>query len=161
MKKISVFILLLISIQSFSQEKNYFFDIKDSEDNYSENAVISRFLHAVGFRYYWATEGLNENDLKYKPSDTGISTRATLEHIYTLSIIINSGMKDIKVERLESYPELSFKDLRENTWSNIFEYIIRIIPGVYKHRYENKEVTFTINSKGFRGKEFSLKKKSI
>ena len=115
MKKISVFILLLISIQSFSQEKNYFFDIKDSEDNYSENAVISRFLHAVGFRYYWATEGLNENDFKYKPSDTGISTRATLEHIYTLSIIINSGMKDIKVERLESYPELSFKDLRENT----------------------------------------------
>ncbi|MAD59519.1 MAG: hypothetical protein CMB81_04210 [Flammeovirgaceae bacterium] len=115
MKKISVLTLLLISIQSFSQEKNYFFEIEDFQDNYSENAVVSRFLHSVGFRYYWATEGLNENDLKYKPSDTGISTRATLEHIYTLAIIINSGIKDIKVERSESYPELSYKELRENT----------------------------------------------
>ena len=51
----------------------------------------------------------------YKPSDTGISTRETLEHIYVLAIIINSGIKDIEVKRSESYPELSFEELRENT----------------------------------------------
>ena len=99
----------------YSQENNYFYEIKEFDENYSENAIISRFLHAVGFRYYWSTEGLRENDLIYKPSDTGISTRATLEHIYVLAIIINSGIKDIEVKRSESYPELSFKELRENT----------------------------------------------
>ena len=82
----------------YSQENNYFYEIKEFDENYSENAIISRFLHAVGFRYYWSTEGLRENDLIYKPSDTGISTRATLEHIYVLAIIINSGIKDIEVK---------------------------------------------------------------
>ena len=76
----------MISMQIYSQENNYFYEIKEFDENYSENAIISRFLHAVGFRYYWSTEGLRENDLIYKPSDTGISTRATLEHIYVLCI---------------------------------------------------------------------------
>ena len=48
----------------YSQENNYFYEIKEFDENYSENAIISRFLHAVGFRYYWSTEGLRENTLK-------------------------------------------------------------------------------------------------
>ena len=46
------------------QEKNYFYEIKKFEDNYSNKSVVSRFLHSVGFSYYWATEGLNDNDLR-------------------------------------------------------------------------------------------------
>ena len=45
-------------------DKPYFYEIKKFEDNYSNKAVVSRFLHSVEFRYYWATEGLNDNDLQ-------------------------------------------------------------------------------------------------
>ena len=66
------------------QEKNYFYEIKKFDENYSKKAIVSRFVHSVGFRYYWATEGLRNEDLKYKPSDSGINTRETLEHIYEI-----------------------------------------------------------------------------
>ena len=34
-------------MQMYSQENNYFYEIKEFDENYSENAIISRFLHAV------------------------------------------------------------------------------------------------------------------
>ena len=81
------------------QEKNYFYEIKKFEDNYSNKAVVSRFLHSVGFRYYWATEGLNDNNLSYKPSESGINSRETLEHIYGLSIMIRNGFHNEPIKR--------------------------------------------------------------
>jgi len=84
MKKF-LFLLIINSFQLAAQEKNYFYQIKEFDKNYSQNAIISRFLHSVGFRYFWATEGLREKDLVYKPSETGINSRETLEHIYGLS----------------------------------------------------------------------------
>ena len=131
-------------MKTYSQEKNYFYEIKDFEENYSENAIISRFLHAVGFRYYWATEGLRENDLIYKPSVTGISTRETLEHIYILAIIINSGMKDTEVIRSESYPELSFEKLRESTLKLTKE-SIDIVSKYDENDFQKSKIRFSKN----------------
>ena len=131
-------------MQMYSQENNYFYEIKVCDENYSEIAIISRFLHAVGFRYYWSTEGLRENDLIYKPSDTGISTRATLEHIYVLAIIINSGIKDIEVKRSESYPELSFEKLRENTLKLTKE-SIDIVSKYEEDDFQNSKIRFGKN----------------
>ena len=132
----------------YSQENNYFYEIKEFDENYSQNAIISRFLHAVGFRYYWSTEGLRENDLIYKPSDTGISTRATLEHIYVLAIIINSGIKDIEVKRSESYPELSFEELRENTLKLTKE-SIDIVSKYEMDDFQNSKIRFGKNGFDF------------
>ena len=77
MKKIFIILILLTSSEIYSQDRNYFYEIKKIEDNYSNNSIVSRFIHSVGFRYYWATEGLRDQDLSYKPSETGISTRET------------------------------------------------------------------------------------
>ena len=60
-----------------SQEKNYFYEIKKFDENYSKKAIVSRFVHSVGFRYYWATEGLRNEDLKYKPSEIVVYGNAT------------------------------------------------------------------------------------
>ena len=72
MKKIFIILILLTSSEINSQDRNYFYEIKKIEDNYSNNSIVSRFIHSVGFRYYWATEGLRDQDLSYKPSETGI-----------------------------------------------------------------------------------------
>ena len=118
MKKF-LFLLIINSFQLAAQEKNYFYQIKEFDKNYSQNAIISRFLHSVGFRYYWATEGLREKDLVYKPSETGINSRETLEHIYGLSIMINNGLNNKSIIRSKSYPNLSFTELREKTLNNL------------------------------------------
>ena len=108
-----IFTLFINTTYLETQEKNYFYQIKEFEENYSQNAILSRFLHSVGFRYFWATEGLNDRDLKYKPSDSGINSRETLEHIYGLSIMINNGLSNKPIVRSKSYPDLSFDNLRK------------------------------------------------
>lgn len=115
--------LLPFSGELLSQDKNYFYEIKKIEDNYDNNSIVSRFIHSVGFRYYWATEGLREEDLNFKPSESGISSRETLEHIYNLSIMINSGCKNEKHNLTKSYPDLSFDELRNMTLANLKESI--------------------------------------
>ena len=70
--KIFLILIIINSFQLAAQEKNYFYQIKEFDKNYSQNAIISRFLHSVGFRYYWATEGLREKDLVYCQSYTDL-----------------------------------------------------------------------------------------
>ena len=123
MNKIFIILILLTSSKIYSQDRNYFYEIKKIEDNYSNNSIVSRFIHSVGFRYYWATEGLRDQDLSYKPSETGISTRETLEHIFNLSVMINSGSKNKKFTISKSYPNLSFDELRKMTLENLKESI--------------------------------------
>ena len=53
--------LSFINSDMNSQEKNYFYEIKKFDENYSNKAIVSRFVHSVGFRYYWATEGLRNH----------------------------------------------------------------------------------------------------
>ena len=118
MKKF-IFLLIINSYHLVAQEKNYFYQIKEFDQNYSQNAIISRFIHSVGFRYYWATEGLRDKDLEYKPSESGINSRETLEHIYGLSIMINNGLHNESIIRSKSYPNLSYTELRDKTLNNL------------------------------------------
>ena len=122
-----------------AQNKNYFYEIKKIEDNYSSNSIVSRFVHSVGFRYYWATEGLRGEDLNYKPSDSGISTRETLEHIYNLSIMINKGSQSEEFKMSKSYPNLSFEELRNKTLDNLKE-SISIIESFTDKDFETSKV---------------------
>ncbi|MBF28074.1 MAG: hypothetical protein CMB90_04315 [Flammeovirgaceae bacterium] len=141
MKLILSLLLSILTFEMQSQEKNYFYEIKKFEENYSNRAVISRFLHSVGFRYYWATEGLNENDLIYKPSESGINSRETLEHIYGLSIMIKNGFHNKPIIRSRSYPDLSYLELRNKTLLNI-KSSIDLLKEYNESDFENNKVIF-------------------
>ena len=68
--------------------------IPDAPDTYTAGTVVSRMIDGLGFRYYWATEGLTEKDYNYKPNDDGRSIAETLVHLYGLSnTIVNSAQK--------------------------------------------------------------------
>ena len=124
-----------------AQDKNYFYEIKKFDENYSSKAVVSRFIHSVGFRYYWATEGLELKDLSYKPSESGITTRETLEHIYGLSIMINSGLHNNEAIRSKTYPDLSFDELRDNTF-NLLKNSIDILDEYKDSDFESNKIIF-------------------
>ena len=95
--------------------------IPDYPENYSSGNVISRLLDGLGNRYNWATEGLSEKDLQYKPSKEAMSVYTTIEHMYWLSILIVNTPQSRASIRLTSndLSLLKFNDLRNKTLQNI------------------------------------------
>ena len=61
-----------------------FYKIPDSPDTISCVNIIIRMLQGLGFRYHWATKGLRNKDLDYRPTDSAKNCLETLKHIYIL-----------------------------------------------------------------------------
>ena len=80
------FILLgLHHLTIMSQTSEYFKDISEYPTEINNGNIISRMINGLGYRYYWATEKLKENDLRFRPSKDAYSTKETMLHIFTLS----------------------------------------------------------------------------
>ena len=62
--------------------------IPEHPDQLSAQNVLGRMIDGLGYRYYWATEGLRAQDLAYMPGGGGKSCAEQIEHIYDLSVTI-------------------------------------------------------------------------
>jgi hypothetical protein len=99
--KIKLLPLILISltvIMTTAQENKEsdlpYYEIPDYPEEYNEGTVVARMVDGLGFRYYWATEGLRDEDLTYKPSEEGRTTAETVDHLFGLTnVILNSALK--------------------------------------------------------------------
>ena len=107
------FIYISMNSQENTEDKLPYYNIPKHPETYNAGSVAARMVDGLGFRYYWATEGLLDQDLAYKPSETARTASQTLDHIYELShFILNSVSKeDIKKEE----KELSFDQKRKLT----------------------------------------------
>ncbi len=74
-----------LSAQTESMSTLPYRSLPDAPEKYTNGAVASRFIDGLGYRFYWATEGLTDKDLDYKPSEDSRSNRETIDHIYGLS----------------------------------------------------------------------------
>ena len=68
MKIIFIVLSLAITSNTLAQQKPYYYTIPDTPTTYTAATVAARLVDGLGFRYFWATEGLTEKDLNYKPS---------------------------------------------------------------------------------------------
>ena len=100
-----------------------FKSIPQYPDNYKSGNIIQRIIQGLGYRYYWATEGLTDKDLKYRPSNKAMSSYETLEHIYGLAETINNT----SLKKVNYRP---YRDAPEN-----FESIHKIVPTNYSGAY--------------------------
>ena len=95
--KYSLIVYMLCCITLTAQEAVHEFpytSIPEAPESYTAGTVVSRMIDGLGFRYYWATEGLTEKDMHYAPANDGRTIAETLEHLYNLSnAIINSANK--------------------------------------------------------------------
>ena len=118
MKKITLLLAFMTSI-GMAQDKEIlpYYEIPEHADNYTAGSVASRMLDGLGFRYYWATEGLRVEDLAYKPSESGRTSAETIDHLLGLSnFILNS----ISTEKSSDSTEvLTFIEKRKQTLLNI------------------------------------------
>jgi hypothetical protein len=114
-------VALSLSLDVSAQEKSPsnlpYYEIPAYPETYTAGTVAARVLDGLGFRYFWATEGLRKEDLSFKPSADARSTQETLEHIYQLTWAISNTAKKLPVEF--NPPKFSFEELRKKTLENI------------------------------------------
>lgn len=124
MKLISTLGLILIASTMYSQQPNSvplpYHTIPDYPATYTTGTVVARMIDGLGFRYYWATEGLRSEDLNYRPAVDSRSIEETLDHLYSLSqVILNSGLKKENDSRGEQLEEHTFDEKRKQTLLNL------------------------------------------
>ena len=119
MKFLALIIAISFSVALSAQDKPYYYQIPDTPQVYTAATVAARLVDGLGFRYYWATEGLTEKDLTYKPSADARTSLQTIEHIKGLTDILFNAVNKNLTNFTNPSPKLSFKELRDATLKNI------------------------------------------
>lgn len=123
MKTLNLYILLpfllLLAHRAPSQETELpFAEVPAYSENYTAGTMAARMVEALGFRFYWATDGLTSKDLTYAPSEDARTTEATIKHILDLSyIIVNSTLKQENVK--QDTDAMDYDDMRSQTLLNL------------------------------------------
>ena len=107
-------VILLFSLTSNAgaQENQLpYSEIPDPPQTYSAGGVVSRLIDGLGFRFFWATEGLREKDLAFRPGEEARSTMETVDHIYGLSrVILNTALN--KPNTPQAQVQMTFDEKR-------------------------------------------------
>ncbi len=123
MKHLTIFLLSFYFIPfANAQEPNtedYYYQIPDAPTEYTTTNVVARMVDGLGFRYYWASEGLGEEDLAYKPSEKARTIDETLDHILSLSAVIINSVTSTPNIRPVDIVELTYEEKRAKTLDNI------------------------------------------
>lgn len=115
----TLFLLIFISMSLHAQDKNTlpYYEIPEAAKEYTAGTVASRMVDGLGFRYYWATEGLTAKDLAFQPNDEARTSGETIDHILGLTqMIVNATLQ---VANGASQPTMTFAEKRKKTLLNI------------------------------------------
>lgn len=93
-------------------------EIPPYPEAYTPGNVAARMIDGLGYRYYWATEGLRAEDLSYQPSEEARSTAETLDHLYGLSLTIVNTVKRVPNVRPVDWSHLNDTQKRQGTLEN-------------------------------------------
>ena len=123
MKAFTIILAVLSFITLKAQDKTEdtlpYHQIPDYPETYTAGTVAARMVDGLGFRYYWATEGLRDEDLNFRPNEDARTTAETIDHVYGLTrVILNSTLKKPNVTSDEE-PEITFAEKRKKTLENI------------------------------------------
>jgi len=132
--------------------------IPEAPENYTAGTMVSRMIDGLGFRYYWATEGLTPDNLTYTPSEKARSLSETMDHLYGLSqAILYSAKKKVDDRSLQAKETLSFEEKRKRTLHNFLEAstIYKATTDIASHKITfrskngDREFSFWNNINGF------------
>ena len=113
----SSLLIVLMMTTANSQSKLPYYEIPEAATEYTAGTVASRMIDGLGFRYYWATEGLTEKDLAFKPNTEARTSKETIDHILSLSqVVVNTTLNKPNGEK---QPEMTFAEKRKKTLENL------------------------------------------
>lgn len=82
---------------------------------YTAATVTARLLDGLGYRYYWATEKLREEDLRYSTHETSWNSLEIIRHIYVLAEMVDGSIKGKVNVRPTADNDFEFEKLRNET----------------------------------------------
>ena len=118
------FSLLLILVTSLTlaqetmNETLPYYKIPEAPTSYTPGTVVSRMIDGLGFRYFWATEDLTDENLAYKPSGESRTIAETMDHLYSLSRTILNSAKKQPTKFAAEKEDLTSKEKRKRTLEN-------------------------------------------
>ena len=126
--KVTLLLFLFVTLLTFTdmaaQEDAAalpYHEIPAYPEAYTPGAVVARFIDGLGYRYYWATEGLRPEDLTYEPGNEGRNAGATVDHVYDLSVTIVTTARQEPNIRPAEQQALTFEEKRKQTLLNLRE----------------------------------------
>lgn len=114
-----VFSIASAQSQDITMQITPYASIESYPEEFTAATVLARTIDGLGYRYYWGTEGLTDEDLIFRPSEDASNVIETLEHIQGLTeAILNcvSGKPNI---RPQEKIELSYEDMRHESLMNL------------------------------------------
>lgn len=120
MKYLFIFLLSFVTVGVNAQSTLPYESIPDFPAEYNAATTAARVVDGLGYRYYWATEGLRGEDLSYQVSETSRTSMQTLEHIYGLVRTIDIATQGIPNESMGK-EELTYEELRTRTLNHIHQ----------------------------------------
>ena len=147
MKSILLALALALPTLTLAQEEpmDTYYEIPEAPEEYISGAIVARMVDGLGYRYYWATKDLRDEDLTYKPSNDARSTGETLEHIYGLSLMIRNSSEGKANIRPLDWSGMSAEDFRTQTLSNL-EIASKNYAGMDTEAVANLNITFQSQS---------------
>ena len=127
MKVISVLVCAILTHSLMAQQgtskaskKDYYYQIPDYPDEYSRGTVAARVVDGLGFRFYWASEGLRQEDLDYRNVESARTNGETIDHIFGLSQTIINSVK-VEPNMSKDWSHLSIDQKRTMALKNMQE----------------------------------------
>ena len=119
MRNLLLLVAIIVSCQLRAQDKTLpYYEIPAAAENFTAGSVASRMIDGLGFRFYWATEGLRAEDLSFKPSESARTSEETIQHIYEMSrIIVNSTTNTVNTSG--KHEKISFTEMRKQVLENL------------------------------------------
>jgi len=119
MKSLLFFACIIMTTKIFAQGELPYREIPDYPATYTAGTVAARVLDGLGFRYYWATEGLRPEDLEFQANKDGRTTMETITHIHDLTQTIINAARNQPNDNTVPKEALSFDELRRRTLENV------------------------------------------
>ena len=124
-----------------AQDQLPYYQIPEYPTEYTAGNVAARVVDGLGYRYYWATNGLYEEDLAYRPSPDGRTTGETIDHLWNLSSTILTTVRQGVNVRPFASRDLTFDQKRSETLRN-FAQASEILKAAGAGDLEKSQVVF-------------------
>ncbi|MCR9286858.1 hypothetical protein OAF63_00040 [Saprospiraceae bacterium] len=126
MKSLTLLFLATFSFTQFTCAQDETMDvtlpyheIPEAPEKFTAETVAARMIDGLGYRYYWATDGLRAEDLAFSPSEKGRTVSETMDHVLGLSRTIANGTSSTPNVRGGDQETLTFEEKRKRTLENI------------------------------------------
>ena len=96
-----------------------YYQIPDAPKTLTGATVFARTVDGLGYRFYWASEGLTEKALNFDPGNDNRTPLELIDHFYGLSETIINAVKKLPNIRPTEKVEMNFEEKRIATLKNL------------------------------------------